>query len=221
MTKTSNTSKTSVALSALALALAAATTSQAMAQTPGSGYVRDSSGNIVRSGFGICVTTGYFNQSLATEECDPSLRKPPAPVAAPAPAVAPAPAPAAIPVVVPAPQNVSYKADSFFDFDKTAVKPEGQAALRKMLQEAQGATIEQIRVEGHTCSTGPEKYNMGLSVRRAEAVKEFLVKEGVAADKVVTEGFGETQPVAPNTTREGRSQNRRVEVQFVGSRVAR
>jgi OOP family OmpA-OmpF porin len=205
-----------------------------MAQTPGSGYWRDSSGNVVRSGFGICVTSGYFTQSLATEECDPSLKKPLAPVAAPAPvapsapaaapaasATAPTPAPASIPVVVPAAQNVTYKADSFFDFDQSAVKPEGQAALRKMLQEAKGATIEQIRVEGHTCSTGPEKYNMGLSVLRAETVKDFLVKEGVAADKIVTEGFGETQPVAPNTTREGRSQNRRVEVQFIGSRVAR
>jgi OOP family OmpA-OmpF porin len=203
-----------------------------VAQPPGSGYVRDASGSVVRSGFGFCVTTGYFTQSLATEECDPRLAKPAAPVAAPvapsAPAAAPAasataptPAPASIPVVVPAAQNVTYKADSFFDFDQSAVKPEGQAALRNLLSQAKGATIEQIRIEGHTCSTGPEKYNMALSLRRAEAVKAFLVKEGVPADKIVTEGFGESQPAASNNTSEGRSRNRRVEVEFAGSRIAR
>jgi OOP family OmpA-OmpF porin len=203
-----------------------------VAQPPGSGYVRDASGSVVRSGFGFCVTTGYFTQSLATEECDPRLAKPAVPVAAPvapsAPAAAPAasataptPAPASIPVVVPAAQNVTYKADSFFDFDQSAVKPEGQAALRNLLSQAKGATIEQIRIEGHTCSTGPEKYNMALSLRRAEAVKAFLVKEGVAADKIVTEGFGESQPAASNNTSEGRSRNRRVEVEFAGSRIAR
>jgi len=62
---------------------------------------------------------------------------------------------------------------------------------------------------------------MALSLRRAEAVKAFLVKEGVPADKIVTEGFGESQPTASNTTSEGRSRNRRVEVQFAGSRIAR
>jgi len=206
---------------------------QVLAQPPGSGYVRDGSGSVVRSGFGFCVTTGYFTQSLATEECDPSLAKPPAPAQAPAPpppaprapAAAtpptPSPAPASIPVVVPAAQNVTYKADSFFDFDRSAVKPEGQAALRNLLSQAKGATIEQIRIEGHTCSTGPANYNMALSLRRAEAVKAFLVKEGVPADKIVTEGFGESQPTASNTTSEGRSRNRRVEVQFAGSRIAR
>ncbi|MGA1252782.1 MAG: OmpA family protein, partial [Burkholderiaceae bacterium] len=208
------------------------TSGQVLAQPPGSGYVRDASGSAVRSGFGFCVTTGYFTQSLATEECDPSLAKPPAPAAAPAqppaapaPATAapttPSPAPASIPMVVPAPQNVTYKADSFFDFDQSAVKPEGQAALRSLLSQAKGATIEQIRIEGHTCSTGPENYNMALSLRRAEAVKAFLVKEGVPADKIVTEGFGESQPAASNATSEGRSRNRRVEVQFAGSRIAR
>jgi OOP family OmpA-OmpF porin len=116
---------------------------------------------------------------------------------------------------------VTFRADAFFDFDKSAVKPEGQAALKSMIEQAKGTTIEQVRVEGHTDATGPAKYNIGLSVRRAEAVKKFLVQEGIPANKVVTEGVGEAQPVATNNTRDGRALNRRVEVEFVGSRIAK
>jgi OOP family OmpA-OmpF porin len=142
---------------------------------------------------------------------------PAAAAAAPAPAVAPA----KIPEVVPAPRVITFRADAFFDFDKSAVKPEGQAALKSMIEQAKGTTIEQVRVEGHTDATGPAKYNIGLSVRRAEAVKKFLVQEGIPANKVVTEGVGEAQPVATNNTRDGRALNRRVEVEFVGSRIAK
>lgn len=200
---------------------------------PGSAYWKDANGAIVRSGSGECVRAGFFTKELATVDCDPSLAPKPAAAAAPAPAPvvvapaaaaavpAPAVAPAKIPEVVPAPRVVTFRADAFFDFDKSAVKPEGQAALKSMIEQAKGSTIEQVRVEGHTDATGPAKYNIGLSVRRAEAVKKFLVQEGVPADKVVTEGVGEAQPVAPNTTRDGRALNRRVEVEFVGSRIAK
>ena len=200
---------------------------------PGSAYWKDANGTIVRSGSGECVRAGFFTKELATVDCDPSLAPKPAPVAAPAPApvvvapaaaaAAPAPAvaPAKIPEVVPAPRVVTFRADAFFDFDKSAVKPEGQAALKSMIEQAKGTTIEQVRVEGHTDATGPAKYNIGLSVRRAEAVKKFLVQEGIPANKVVTEGVGEAQPVATNNTRDGRALNRRVEVEFVGSRIAK
>ena len=200
---------------------------------PGSAYWKDANGAIVRSGSGECVRAGFFTKELATVDCDPSLAPKPATAAAPAPApvivapaaaaAAPAPAvaPAKIPEVVPAPRVITFRADAFFDFDKSAVKPEGQAALKSMIEQAKGTTIEQVRVEGHTDATGPAKYNIGLSVRRAEAVKKFLVQEGIPANKVVTEGVGEAQPVASNNTRDGRALNRRVEVEFVGSRIAK
>jgi OOP family OmpA-OmpF porin len=204
------------------------------APAPGSAYWKDNSGTVVRSGSGQCVRAGFFSKELATADCDPDLvpkpvaapAPPPAPapvVVAPAPSAAPAPAvaPARIPEVVPAPRIVTFKADTFFDFDKSAVKPEGRAALRSLVDQAKGATVEQVRIEGHTDSTGPAKYNIGLSVRRAEAVKRLLVQEGIPADKVVTEGLGESQPVASNATRDGRAQNRRVEVELVGSRIAK
>jgi OOP family OmpA-OmpF porin len=116
---------------------------------------------------------------------------------------------------------VTYKASSFFDFDKTVVKPAGRQALQAMMNQAKGADIEQIRVEGHTDATGPASYNQGLSERRAGAVKRVLVELGAPPSKIVTAGFGETQPVADNKTREGRAQNRRVVVEFLGSRIKR
>jgi OOP family OmpA-OmpF porin len=162
---------------------------------------------------------------MATEQCDPSLA-PKKAVAVPAPSqpaavAAPTvePKAASLPVVVPTPQSVTYKADSFFDFDKTSLKPEGTAGLLQMLEQAKGSNIEEIRVEGHTDAVGSEGYNLKLSIRRAEAVKAFLVKQGVPANIVKTEGFGETQPVADNATGTGRAQNRRVMVELIGSKV--
>ena len=90
-----------------------------------------------------------------------------------------------------------------------------------MLEQAKGSNIEEIRVEGHTDAVGSEGYNLKLSIRRAEAVKAFLVKQGVRANIVKTEGFGETQPVANNATGKGRAQNRRVTVELIGSKVDR
>ena len=179
----------------------------------------------------MCVRAGYFSPSMATEQCDPSLAPkkaaavpaPSQPAAGVAPKVEPKvePKAASLPVVVPTPQSVTYKTDGFFDFDKTGLKPEGTAALLRMLEQAKGSNIEEIRVEGHTDAVGSEGYNLKLSIRLAEAVKAFLVKQGVPANLIKTEGFGETQPVANNATGKGRAQNRRVTVELIGSKVDR
>ena len=70
---------------------------------------------------------------------------------------------------------------------------------------------------GHTDSVGSDAYNQKLSVRRAEAVKAYLVNKGVDKARVYTEGKGESQPVADNKTKEGRAKNRRVEIEVVGT----
>lgn len=188
----------------------------------GEGYWYDGSGQPIRSGFGECVRSGYFAPNMATEQCGASLA-PKKAVAAPTPSGAAAlePKAASLPVVVPTPQTVTYKADSFFDFDRTSLKPKATAALLQMLEQAKGTNIEEIRVEGHTDAVGSEGYNLNLSVRRAEAVKELLVQQGVPANAIKTEGFGETQPVANNATREGRAQNRRVTVELIGSKLVK
>jgi OOP family OmpA-OmpF porin len=71
---------------------------------------------------------------------------------------------------------------------------------------------------GHTDWIGTKEYNQALSVRRAEAVKAYLVSKGIDKSRVYTEGKGETMPVADNRTAEGRARNRRVEIEVVGTR---
>ncbi|MDQ1834613.1 OmpA family protein [Massilia scottii] len=134
--------------------------------------------------------------------------------AAPAPAPA-APAPAA-PVAVS--EKVSFAAEALFDFDKSLVKPEGKAALDDLLNKLQGMNTEVMVTVGHTDSVGTDAYNQKLSIRRAEAVKAYIVSKGVEAGRVYTEGKGETQPVADNKSAEGRAKNRRVTVEVVGTR---
>ncbi|MDQ1815876.1 OmpA family protein [Massilia sp. CCM 9210] len=143
------------------------------------------------------------------------------PMPAPAPVtVAPAPAPAApapaAPVAVS--EKVSFAAEALFDFDKSVVKPEGKAALDDLLNKLQGMNTEVMVTVGHTDSVGTDAYNQKLSMRRAEAVKAYIVSKGVEAGRVYTEGKGETQPVADNKSAEGRAKNRRVTVEVVGTR---
>ena len=122
--------------------------------------------------------------------------------------------------MVPAPtsEKVTFAADAFFDFDKSVLKPEGRAKLDDLVSKMSGLNLEVIIAVGHTDSVGTDSYNQRLSIRRAEAVKSYLVGKGVEKNRVYTEGKGEKQPVADNKTAEGRAKNRRVEIEVVGTR---
>src|SRR5690606_35044373 len=122
------------------------------------------------------------------------------------------------PVVAPTATKVVLNADTFFDFDKDTLKPEGRQVLDQVASQASTINLETLIATGHTDSVGSEAYNQGLSERRANSVKNYLVSKGVPADRIYTEGKGETSPVASNSTREGRAQNRRVEIEIVGTR---
>lgn len=139
---------------------------------------------------------------------------------APEPAPVPAPAPAPVPVAAAAPtsEKVTFEADTFFDFDKFALKPAGKARLEDLVSKLTGTDIEVVVATGHTDSVGTDAYNQKLSMRRANAVKAFLVSKGIPADRIFTEGKGESKPVASNKTSEGRAKNRRVDVEVVGNR---
>ena len=115
--------------------------------------------------------------------------------------------------------HLSLSGDVLFDFDRWTIRKEAETSLTKLVQAARGLAVEQILIAGHTDAKGAEAYNLALSRKRAEAVKQWLVKRGgLDAAIIVTKGYGESQPIAPNTNPDGtdnpqgRAKNRRVEI---------
>jgi OmpA-OmpF porin, OOP family len=184
---------------------------------------RNAGGDVWKNGTGLCWRDANWTPATAAKDCDGAL-KPAAAAPAPAPVALPAPAPAPAPRPAPAPQppaatKVTYAADAFFDFDKAVLKPEGKAKLDDLAGKVKGINLEVIIAVGHTDSVGSDAYNQKLSVKRAEAVKAYLVTKGIEKNRVYTEGKGEKQPVADNKTKEGQAKNRRVEIEVVGTRA--
>lgn len=102
--------------------------------------------------------------------------------------------------------------DVNFEFDSAQLTANAEAILDGVSEKLMTNDQLRIRLEGHTDSVGPAAYNKGLSQRRADSVKSYLVNKGFSADNITTIGYGEEQPVASNDTAEGRAQNRRVEL---------
>ena len=130
-----------------------------------------------------------------------------------------APLAAAAPAPAPAPTKVSLAADALFDFDKFELKAAGQSKLDSLLENIKGGQLDVVIAVGHTDSVGSEAYNNRLSLARAESVKAYLVSKGVDVKRVRAVGKGEGQPVADNATKEGRAQNRRVDVEVTHLRL--
>jgi OmpA-OmpF porin, OOP family len=143
----------------------------------------------------------------------PAVTPPPPP-----PPVKPAPAKPAPAKPKPVAEKVTLAADVLFDFDKSVLKNEGKAKLDDLATKVNAINLEVVIAIGHTDSIGSDAYNQKLSVRRAESVKAYLVSKGVEPNRIYTEGKGEKQPVASNTTKDGRAKNRRVEIEVIGTR---
>ena len=109
------------------------------------------------------------------------------------------------------PATISLAADVLFAFDRAEIKPEFEGVLSEVA-DMLIASGEMVTIEGHTDSIGPAEYNMGLGQRRADSVRDFLAAQGVPLENMTTVSYGETRPVAPNDTPEGRALNRRVEI---------
>jgi OOP family OmpA-OmpF porin len=119
------------------------------------------------------------------------------------------------PPVTPTRETVTLGADAYFDFDEATLRPEGENRLDSLAQDIQAlgaGNVSEIEVVGHTDSIGTEEYNQGLSERRAQSVVDYLVLQGIDPNIISARGAGEANPIADNSTREGRAQNRRVDV---------
>jgi outer membrane protein OmpA-like peptidoglycan-associated protein len=108
--------------------------------------------------------------------------------------------------------TLSDAGNVLFDFDKSDLTPGAKAQLDTLMDKLRNADVVSIKVIGHTDSKGSDAYNQALSERRASSVAAYLLSQGLAPNKLTSEGRGESEPVADNATDEGRAQNRRVEL---------
>jgi len=169
-------------------------------------YVGQSGGHYITDSSGNCVRTGSYNKTDMTVDCG----------AAPPPVKetkAPPPPPPAPPPAMPVYETVTLSAGALFDFNKDVIKPEGKQQLDDVARKIdKTAQVTNVKIIGHTDSVGPAEYNQQLSVRRATQVRDYLASKGIASSLMTVSGMGETSPVADNSTRAGRAQNRRVDV---------
>jgi OOP family OmpA-OmpF porin len=177
---------------ALAIAFAAVTATGAASAQSNDNWV-NSYGNVWKNSYGQCWQDSFWTPATADAQC---VDKKDSPVS----------------------DKVVFSADTFFDFNKSNLKPEGRQLLDQVAAQLNTIKLETVIAVGYTDSIGSVDYNLGLGQRRADAVKAYLVSKGVAADRIYTESKGKADPIASNATAEGRAKNRRVEVEIVGSR---
>jgi len=108
-----------------------------------------------------------------------------------------------------------YAKTILFDTAKSSFQKQTYPVLQAMVAILKEYPTAKFALEGHTDSDGKDALNLSLSQSRAAAVRTYLVDNGIAADRLTSEGFGETKPVASNKTKAGKAQNRRVEVKLV------
>jgi OOP family OmpA-OmpF porin len=210
--------------------VAIAGTAFANGSTTNSDNWRSGQGNMqwkIGNASALCWRTANWTPATAAPGCDGAIAPvaaAPAPAATVAPVAAPAAAaPAAKPAAPAAPAagaaatKVTYAADAFFASNAAVLKAAGKAKLDDLVGKVKAINLEVIVAVGHTDSKGSDASNQKLSVRRAEAVKAYLVSKGIEKNRVYTEGKGSKQPVADNKTAEGRAKNNRVEIEVVGT----
>jgi outer membrane protein OmpA-like peptidoglycan-associated protein len=147
--------------------------------------------------------TWHFNAPAPKPAAQPVAAPPPPPAPAPEPAPAPKPVQAA-----PIPKNFMV----FFDFDKSDLTPEAKSILTQAVDAAKKQNATGYDLTGYTDTVGSAKYNMALSIRRAESAKKFLMSLGVPANQITTHGKGKTDLLVPTGDGVREAQNRRVQI---------
>jgi OOP family OmpA-OmpF porin len=123
----------------------------------------------------------------------------------------PAPVPAPAPVMKKPVEKISISLFIEFDFDKDVIRPQNYDDVKKIADSMKKYSEANVLLEGHTDNEGTELYNMGLSRRRAESVKRYLVEKfNVDASRISTLGYGQSNPISTNGTPAGQQKNRRV-----------
>lgn len=112
---------------------------------------------------------------------------------------------------------VTFESGLLYPYDSSDLLPAGRENLRNLAESLRENPETEVLIVGHTDSRGSDEYNMGLSLRRAEAAANILASQGVPRDRIRTAGRGESEPIASNETDEGRQLNRRVEVAIFAS----
>ncbi|GAB2987735.1 OmpA family protein [Mucilaginibacter puniceus] len=112
---------------------------------------------------------------------------------------------------------VKFDSGILFDTDKADLKPAAKTNLQSLATSLQNNPQTNILIVGHTDNTGSDAHNLDLSIQRAQSVKAYITANNVAASRLTIQGKGESEPIADNSTAEGRAQNRRVELAIVAN----
>ena len=175
---------------------------------------KDSAGDVTNDGAGNCLHTIWWQKD------DSCGKKAPEPVKT-AVKAEPAPAPAPEPVAEVKPKYAAFSLSSAagFKLSGSELSAEGKAEIKEFAAKLEGHDVDRITVEGYTDSSGDAAFNQQLSEKRANAVKDEMLKNGIDASLITVIGHGENDPIADNATREGRAQNRRVNVVVEGNKT--
>lgn len=194
-----------VVMGILSSALLATSAVHAQNRGDAPGYVTDSNGNIVRSGSGDCWHSSDWKPEMATiVGCDGATLDTQVEI------IKGAPSGLVTTIVIPE--------AALFGFDSAEFSEEGKKAIEEYRTEIAPELAEAYAgvIVGHTDNTGDPQYNLDLSRRRAESVRDYLIETGTPPEKLRVVGRGEQDPIASNDTKEGRAQNRRVEIIVLG-----
>lgn len=187
-------------------------------------YWTDENGTIVRSGFGECIRTINWTPEDAIEECGGKPKAKPAAVppvdsdgdGVPDDADKCPDSPADKPVDKDGCTIVSVVLKNVqFELNSSELTGGSSESLDKVVDAMNEYSTLRIEIQAHSDSSGDAAYNQSLSEKRANSVRDYLIGKGIASDRMEAKGYGESQPIADNDTREGRVANRRVELKVI------